>query len=198
MGKTGKNTWVLDVKLVIFKHVYIVCAAFWKQLDKTTAAHTWRWISVSWETGGKLLLPWNLTCQFTCSLPSPLPSSLPSFLPSFLPPFLPQLQRPHRLRCFTQRMKCLKDTESVSPHGHGFLSAGLPGGTRLSFSVSCMHSSSSAWIYGWPGSAHVQSTKQQLQETLHSLSHMTAQSICAVRKQASLADLKIDIYFQYI
>lgn len=38
---------------------------------------------------------------------SPLPSS-----PA--PPPLPQFQRPHRLRCFTQPMKCLKDTESVS------------------------------------------------------------------------------------
>lgn len=46
------------------------------------------------------------------------------------PPSLPQFQRPHRLRCFTQPMKCLKDTESVS--GHGFLSAGLPEGSQLS------------------------------------------------------------------
>lgn len=68
--------------------------------------------------------------------------------PPSLPPSLPHLQKPHRLRCFTQPMKCLKDTESVSPHGHGFLSAGLPEGTRLSLSISCMHSSSAAWIYG--------------------------------------------------
>lgn len=81
-------------------------------MDKTTPAHIGTWMSVSREMGGKVL-----TCQFTCPPPS-------------LPPFLPHLQRPHRLRCFTQPMKCLKDTESVS--GHGFLSAGLPGGTRLS------------------------------------------------------------------
>lgn len=94
----------------------------------------------------------------------PLSLHVPSPFPPSLPPFLPQLQRPHRLRCFTQPMKCLKDTESVSPHGHGFLSAGLPGGTHLYLSMSCMHSSSTAWIYWWPDNAHVQSTKQQLQK----------------------------------
>lgn len=37
------------------------------QLDKTLPAHTWR--CVSGDMGGKVLLPWSLTCQFTCSLP---------------------------------------------------------------------------------------------------------------------------------
>lgn len=68
------------------------------------------------------------------------------------PPPFPQFQRPHRLRCFTQPMKCLKDTESVSGHGL-LLSAGLPEGCPLSTSVPCMHSSSSsAWIHTEYGS----------------------------------------------
>lgn len=100
---------------------------------------------------------WEVKCCYpeTWPVSSPVPS-------------LPQFQRPHRLRCFTQPMKCLKDTESVS--GHGFLSAGLPGWSQLSISVPCMHSSSSAWTYTywWPGSAHVQSTKMA---SLHSRSH---------------------------
>lgn len=136
--------------------------------------------------GGKLLLPWNLTCQFTCPLP----------------PFLPQLQRPHRLRCFTQPMKCLKDTESVS--GHGFLSARLPGGTRLSLSVSCMHSSSSAWIYtGGLVAPMYNQPSSSLRYSPYTHSHTwRPRSVCAVlyavSKQPSsptALDLKIDICF---
>lgn len=66
----------------VIYYFFYVCAAFWNQLDKTTAAHVRRRISFSGELGGKLLLPCNLTCQFTCPLPPP---SLPSFLPPATP-----------------------------------------------------------------------------------------------------------------
>lgn len=143
-------------------HVYIMCDVF---LESVTHNYSSPRLEITVSGVDLLLTP---KPQLTCAPPAP--SSLP-----------PQLQRPHRLRCFTQPMKCLKDTESVSPHGHGVLSAGLPGGTGLSLSVSlpvslsvsCMHSSSSAWIYWWPVSAHVQSTKQHLQRL------STNQRLCA-------------------
>lgn len=64
---------ILEFRELKKKHYYFLkCCLFSaiifnEQLDKTSPVHTRR--CVSGDMGGKVLLPWNLTCQFTCSLP---------------------------------------------------------------------------------------------------------------------------------
>lgn len=79
-----------------------------------------------------------------------------------LPSSFPHFQRPHRLRRFTQPMKCLKDIESVSGYGmatplHHTSTSSLEG-SSLSLSRMRIHLPlPSAWMW-WSGNAHVQST----------------------------------------